>query len=286
MQTLGSKLVVTGESKKDKKDDPENNTELLTSQINHSSNGNNVNIDFEKISTVNSFDRSKTEKRRTKSSSNQRSESNQTSKIKVDSNGNIIKTSDLEEGEKGFNKKTGSKPKKQRSKSFHIKCDRTYTKYYQIEYKGFEKSPNSKSNRKKDTQKTDKFDSSPTASFDCSEEYFVDDDDDDQVEANLTNSTGSRMKRSSSLEPSDYNHVNEQKTTKEIVSANITENVMTGSNSTNFEKYTVEGYEMNNVRSCAKTSLSSDIYSKANNQIQTCRPTIQRYTPFSSKNVS
>ena len=204
---LGNKLVINGDGKHD------------DSQKRHNTTGVNIlRKDTEDFlvpsSKTDSFDGYKDiglddlikQRNRSHSNSKSRNDSNGALANEIDSNGNIIKEAN---STKGMSKKKNGKTSKQRSKSFHIKCDRTYTNYYKIEYKGDANgNKDTKSSHSKGDSNHSNVNKPPSrVDFDCSEEYFVDDEDEHQIHSDIINThmMSNQMKRASSLEPSDYN---------------------------------------------------------------------------------
>ena len=172
----------------------------------------------------------------------------------VDSNGNIVGVIDAKENKK----KKSPRTTKQRSKSFHIKCDRKYTKYYQIEYKGTEKTTCSSPSDKSGNLMYTKSESSPANNFDCSEEYFVDDEDENM-------SSNAQMQRSTSLEPKDYKASHEEHTNQPKTSLGNPTDEMTLQRYPEFSKTNDEN------RLGAKHSLNVSLYpssSPSHQQIQ------------------
>ena len=206
---IGNKLVLNGEGKHEvsqlknsvasvteTKRDPEN-TELTITETDSCKGNKSIHVDG--VSK---------QRNRSNSHSKSKTHNNEELKNKIDSNGNIIKEACVSDS-KNSSKRRRGKSSKQRSKSFHIKCDRTYTNYYKIEYKGDGNgSKQVKSNKSKDDcDKPDNYKPSHAVSFDCSEEYFVDDEDDHQFNPDFSNDSAitDNKKRASSLEPCDYN---------------------------------------------------------------------------------
>ena len=206
---IGNKLVLNGEGKhevshfKDSvasvtvtKRDPEK-AELIITET-----------DSCKGNKIIHVDGATKQRNRSNSDSKSRTHNHEQLTNKIDSNGNIIKEACASDSKSQIKKKSG-KSSKQRSKSFHIKCDRTYTNYYKIEYKGDGNgSKQVKCNKSKDDcDKPDNHKPSHAVNFDCSEEYFVDDEDDRQLNPDFSNNLAiaDNKKRASSLEPCDYN---------------------------------------------------------------------------------
>ena len=130
--------------------------------------------------------------------------------------------------------------------------------------------------KSKDIQSnSNNIETSPTANFDCSEEYFVDDEDDQVLRPpNLANNPVTRMKRASSLEPGDYNPVYLQTPHEDRVCLNNPESTNSFNTEPKHEKCNVEGY---GVGSSEKSSLNDDFHSSSQQPEPTYRPTVQRY---------
>jgi hypothetical protein len=138
-----------------------------------------------------------------------------------------------------------------------------------------ESGTNVKAKSKGSQLNSNNMESSPTANFDCSEEYFVDDEDDQLLPPNLANDSVTRVKRASSLEPSDYHTVYLQTPPEERICLNNSESTNPFNKYPNNEKCNGEGY---GVGSSEKTSQHNDFPSSSQQPEPTYRPTVQRYS--------
>ena len=215
------------------------------------------------------------QRNRSHSNSKTRNDSNGPLLNEIDSNGNIIKEANVT-NTKGTSKKKNGKTSKQRSKSFHIKCDRTYTNYYKIEYKG--DSNGNKDTKNSHTQGNSNHSNTnkPTSrvDFDCSEEYFVDDEDEHQIHSNSINTrmVGNQMKRASSLEPSDYNHAVVTNKPEQPLYSKVGVEQNSYNDFDRLKKFGNEQFDGMNVNHTVRNS----IYAVPNQPASIYRPSIQR----------
>ena len=272
---IGNKLVLNGEGKhelsrqKDSvasvtvtKRDPEN-VDLIITETDSYKENESIHVDG-------------ATKQRNRSNSHSKSRTHNSEELtnKIDSNGNIIKEACASDS-KGPSKKKSAKSSKHRSKSFHIKCDRTYTNYYKIEYKGDGNgSKEVKSNKSKDDcDKPDKYKPS-NAVIDCSEEYFVDDEDNHQLNSDFSNNLAitDSKKRASSLEPCDYNSSFNPSPAHQVLGSKI------GAEKNSYVEF--NRIENNSRANIAETSqngpINNGIYAAPYQPAQMYRPSIQR----------
>ena len=274
---IGNKLVVNGDGIND------------DSQKRHNINGVNIlRKDTENSllpsSKTDSFDGNKDivlddltkQRNRSHSNSKSRNDSNCALPNEIDSNGNIIKEANVT-NTKGTSKKKNGKNTKQRSKSFHIKCDRTYTNYYKIEYKGDANgSKDAKSSHTKGDSDHSIINKPPSrVDFDCSEEYFVDDEDEHQIHSNSINThmVGNQMKRASSLEPSDYNHSVVTTKPEQSLHSKVDVEQNPYNDLDRIKKYGNEQIDGRNVNH----TVGNSIYAVPNQATNIYRPSMQRY---------
>ena len=215
------------------------------------------------------------QRNRSHSNSKSRHDSNVALPKEIDSNGNIIKEANVTNN-KATSKKKNGKTSKQRSKSFHIKCDRTYTNYYKIEYKGDANgNKDTKSSHTTGDSKNSNTNKPPSrVDFDCSEEYFVDDEDEHQIYSNSINTrmVGNQMKRASSLEPSDYNHAVVTTKPEQSLYSKVGVEQNSSNDFNRFEKYGNEQFDGVNVNH----TVGNSIYAIPNQPTSIYRPSIQR----------
>ena len=273
---IGNKLVLNGEGKhevshhKDSvatvtvtKRGPEN-AELIITETDSCNGNKSIHVDG-------------TTKQRNRSNSHSKSRTHNYEELtnKIDSNGNIIKEACASDS-KSPNKKKSGKSSKQRSKSFHIKCDRTYTNYYKIEYKGDGNgSKQVKCNKSKDDcDKPDNHKPSHAVSFDCSEEYFVDDEDDHQLNPDFSNNLAiaDNKKRASSLEPCDYSYSLNHSPAHQVSGS------MDGVEENSYAEFNrMESNSRVNIAETSQTGpINNGIYAAPYQPAQMYRPSIQR----------
>ena len=187
---------------------------------------------------------------------------------------NTINTNKKKRGSKVSRHANKVKPVVERSQSFHIKCDRTYTKYYQIEYKGEDSKVDPKLTNENDTIPPRKSELLSSANFDSSEEYFVDDDDDDELQSTSIQHKDIRKQRSSSLEPVDYlsMHIPTVSSLNRDFTSTLNREFCNGDSKTDSKNNANDDEQR-------QTKLSLDYshsYIVENQQTPKCRPSIQR----------